>query len=92
MGRYHREHRAALERELGEGAVRPGAAAALKALIESLRSAENTRTTVRVLASVLHMRCNRIFAADPRRLEFLTHEPCERSGGGPWCSPTAPLV
>ncbi|MFE7194374.1 thiopeptide-type bacteriocin biosynthesis protein [Kitasatospora sp. NPDC057541] len=74
VGRYHREHRAALDRESAEGTVSPGTAAALKVLIESLRSTENTRTTMRVLASVLHMHCNRIFASDPRRLEFLAHE------------------
>ncbi|MGW4202996.1 thiopeptide-type bacteriocin biosynthesis protein [Streptomyces sp. NPDC004726] len=74
QGKFHREHRTALDREVADSTLTSATEAALKALVESLRGRAGPRTTTRVLAALLHMHCNRIYASDPRRLEFLTYE------------------
>ncbi|HEY4456980.1 MAG TPA: thiopeptide-type bacteriocin biosynthesis protein [Pseudonocardiaceae bacterium] len=70
LGKFYREHRPALSAFLDE---HTGETAA-DDLFGELSSRLDSGIQGPVLAAVLHMHCNRVFAVDSRRLEFLTYE------------------
>ena len=89
LGRFYREHRtaltAAIEGQNAQAAVLneentqaacddEAASFAVSELFGELSARLDEGSRGPVLAAVLHMHCNRVFAVDSRRLEFLTYE------------------
>lgn len=73
-GKLLREHRAALDAELATYRPDPDLLSAVGNLAEAVRSSPTAHRLLPILGSTLHMHCNRLFAFDAVRLEFLTHE------------------
>lgn len=78
-GQFHREHRAALERHLAGASPDPVVLERLSALAVSVRERLDKRRCDSVLGSALHLHCNRMFAFDANRLEFLAYELARRT-------------
>ena len=74
LGRFYREHRPALSAFLDEHREPAAVDALFVELAAALRASLGKNLADPVLAAVLHMHCNRVFAVDSRRLEFLTYE------------------
>ena len=74
LGRFYREHRPALSAFLDEHREPAAVDALFAELATALRASLGKNLADPVLAAVLHMHCNRVFAVDSRRLEFLTYE------------------
>jgi thiopeptide-type bacteriocin biosynthesis protein len=70
LGRFYREHRPGLSAYLDEHRE----PSEVDGLFARLRARLGPDVGDPVLAAVLHMHCNRVFAVDSRRLEFLTYE------------------
>ena len=76
-GKLFREHRAALDEHLARAVPDPRTTVALAALTAEVRGAGAGRDRS-VLGSALHLHCNRLFAFDANRMEFLGYELARR--------------
>jgi thiopeptide-type bacteriocin biosynthesis protein len=74
LGKFYREHRPALSAFIEENDAASAADELFGELASALRASLGKNAGDPVLAAVLHMHCNRVFAVDSRRLEFLTYE------------------
>jgi thiopeptide-type bacteriocin biosynthesis protein len=74
LGRFYREHRPGLSAYLAESQQESAVDGLFGELAAALRASLGAGVGDPVLAAVLHMHCNRVFAVDSRRLEFLTYE------------------
>ena len=74
LGKFYREHRPALTAFIEENHAVSAADELFGELASALRASLGKNAGDPVLAAVLHMHCNRVFAVDSRRLEFLTYE------------------
>jgi thiopeptide-type bacteriocin biosynthesis protein len=74
LGKFYREHRPALSAFIEENDAASAADELFGELARALRASLGKNAGDPVLAAVLHMHCNRVFAVDSRRLEFLTYE------------------
>lgn len=77
-GRFFREHRAALAEHLERNPPDILVLERLAALAGSVRGRLDARRSASVLGSALHLHCNRLFAFDANRLEFLAYELARR--------------
>jgi thiopeptide-type bacteriocin biosynthesis protein len=77
-GMFHREHRAVLEEHLARMALDDAVLGRLRALATEVRGRLDRRRSDSVLGSALHLHCNRMFAFDANRLEFLAYELARR--------------
>lgn len=73
-GRFYREKRSYLDDYLATAVPDAATTARLEELVAGLRTHAEPARLQQVLASVLHMHCNRLFSVDGRRLEFLAHD------------------
>lgn len=78
-GLFHREHRRALEEHLAVARPDETVLERLRALAASVRERLDRRRCDSVLGSALHLHCNRMFAFDANRLEFLAYELTRRT-------------
>ncbi|MGI5128865.1 thiopeptide-type bacteriocin biosynthesis protein [Pseudonocardia sp. CA-107938] len=78
-GMFHREHRTVLEEHLARVAPDDAVLDRLRALATQVRGRLDRRRSDSVLGSALHMHCNRMFAFDANRLEFLAYELARRT-------------
>jgi class I lanthipeptide synthase len=78
-GRFHREHRAELERFVAAGTPDAAVGARLAALAAEVRGRLDPDRVGSVLGSALHLHCNRLFTFDANRLEFLAYELARRT-------------
>lgn len=78
-GRFFREHRVTLEEYLDRTTPDDLVLDRLAALAASVRGRLDARRSASVLGSALHLHCNRLFAFDANRLEFLGYELTRRT-------------
>jgi len=77
-GKFFRAHRPMLERHLAAGGGDDRVVKALAELATSVRMRLPERRVLSALGSALHLHCNRLFAFDAVRLEFLGYELAQR--------------
>ena len=73
-GKLLRQHRDGLQAYLERYRPDPVLLEAVRTLAAAVRTGPGPERLLQVLGSCLHMHCNRIFAFDPVRLEYLSHE------------------
>ncbi len=78
LGKFHRAHDRALRDHLADAQGDEQVAKALAALSSSVRQTLTGRRGWSVFGSALHLHCNRLFAFDAVRLEYLAYELAER--------------
>jgi len=74
FGKVWRDYRVDVANEIGSLGVRAHGEQELAALSELVPHEPVGSTAARIVASVVHMHCNRVFACDSRRLEALAYE------------------
>ncbi|WP_411573562.1 thiopeptide-type bacteriocin biosynthesis protein [Streptomyces fradiae] len=73
-GKFFREHRGQLDAYLASWRPTARTSARLAEFAGAVREAYEERSAYPSFGSALHMHCNRLFAFDARRLEFLTYD------------------
>jgi lantibiotic biosynthesis protein len=73
VGKVIRDHRRRFDQEF-KLSLTPGAEETLTELIAAVKSSWGTSRLDNIVRSVVHMHCNRLFAFEPRRMEYLAYE------------------